>query len=252
MLGSSSMIDHYMALVFEKLTTQTLRGQIANRIRSAIFNGSLRPGDRLVERKLASEFGASLTVVREALIELETEGFITKRPNAFTYVTKLSIVEIEKVFALRKVLETHAIQEAARLATADAVAELEVSYLQMVDSARRYDLRTYIHEDLLWHESIWRMAENEFLTAALRRIIVPLFTFTSIRFYGGSSFDLLADAMSHMPLLEAIKARDPATAGTAALSAMEGWLRGIRDYLKNDTGGERSIPLGQNTHAARQ
>lgn len=224
--------------MFERLTTQTLRGQIAKRIRNAILNGSLKPGERLVERKLASEFGASLTAVREAMIELETEGFITKRPNAFTYVTRLSIVEIEKVFALRKVLETHAIQEAARLATSEAISELEVSYLQMVDSARRSDLRAYIHEDLLLHEAIWRIADNEFLTSALRRIIVPLFTFTSIRFNGGSSFDLLADAMSHMPVLDAIKARDPATAGTTALSAMDGWLKGIRDYLKNDTIGE--------------
>src|SRR3954452_865630 len=160
-----------MALVFEKLTTQTLRGQIVQRIRSAILNGSLKPGDRLVERKLASEFGASLTVVREAVIELETEGFITKRPNAFTYVTKLSIGEIEKVFALRKVLETYAIQEAARLVSTDAISELEASYLQMVDSARRHDLRAYIHEDLLWHETIWRIADNEFVTAALRRMI---------------------------------------------------------------------------------
>ena len=93
------MIDH-MAAVFERLTTQTLRGQIAQRIRSAILNGTLKPGERLVERKLASEFGASLTAVREAVIELETDGFITKRPNAFTYVTKLSIAEIEKVFCL--------------------------------------------------------------------------------------------------------------------------------------------------------
>jgi DNA-binding GntR family transcriptional regulator len=232
-----------MAVVFEKLMAQTLRGQIAHRIRRAILSGSLKPGERLVERKLASQFGASLTAVREALIELETEGFITKRPNAFTYVTQLSIVEIEKVFALRKVLETYAIQEAARLATAESIAELEVNYLQMVDSARRHDLRAYIHEDLLWHESIWRMADNEFLTAALGRIIVPLFTFTSIRFYGGSSFDLLADALSHMPLLEAIKARNPAAAGAAALSAMEGWLQGIRNYLKNDTGGEPKIQL---------
>jgi DNA-binding GntR family transcriptional regulator len=226
-----------MAVVFERLTAKTLRGQIAHNIRHAILNGSLKPGERLVERKLASEFGASLTAVREAVIELETEGFITKRPNAFTYVTKLSIGEIEKVFALRKVLETYAIQEAARMATPEIISELEVTYLQMVDSARRRDLRAYIHEDLLWHETIWRAAENEFAMAALRRIIVPLFTFTAIRFHGGNPFDMLSDAMSHLPVLEAVKAGDAETAGAAAISAMDGWLQGIRDYMKNDAGG---------------
>jgi DNA-binding GntR family transcriptional regulator len=65
-------------------------------------------------------------------------------------------------------------------------------------------------------------------------MIVPLFTFTSIRFNGRNPFDLLADAMSHLPILEAIKTGDTETAGAAAVSAMEGWLQGIRDYLKND------------------
>lgn len=223
-----------MAVVFERLTTQTLRGQIVSKIRNAILNGTLKPGDRLVERKLANEFGASLTAVREAAVELETEGFITKRPNASSYVTKLSIREIEKVFALRKVIETYAIQEAARLATPEVIAELEASYLRMVDAARRRDLRAYIHEDLVWHETVWKAGENEFVTAALRRIIVPLFTFTSIRFHGSNPFDMLTDAMSHMPLLEAIKARDTVSAGVAGMAAMEGWLEGIIDYMKRD------------------
>jgi DNA-binding GntR family transcriptional regulator len=132
------------------------------------------------------------------------------------------------------VVETYAIQEAARLATSEIITELEMTYLQMVESARRRDLRAYVHEDLVLHETIWRAAENEFAMSALRRMIVPLFTFTSIRFNGRNPFDLLADAMSHLPILEAIKTGDTETAGAAAVSAMEGWLQGIRDYLKND------------------
>ena len=112
-----------MPMAFEKLSSKTLRGQIAQRLRDAILDGRLAPGDKLVERQLAAEFGASLTAVREAIIQLETEGFIIKRPNAATYVTKLSIEDIEKVFTLRMMLETHAIEEACRRATPEAVAD---------------------------------------------------------------------------------------------------------------------------------
>src|SRR6516225_9958389 len=82
-----------MKTVFQKLAKEklTLRGRIAEQIRDAILNGTLDEGERIVERKLAAQFGASLTVIREAIVQLEGEGFITKRPNSSTHVTTLSV-----------------------------------------------------------------------------------------------------------------------------------------------------------------
>lgn len=237
------MIDHGMSIAFKKLDSQTLRAQIAQRVRSAILDGSLKPGERIVERKLAADLGASLTAVREALIELETEGFITKRPNASTCVTEFSISEVEKVFELRRLLEPYAMAEAARLATPEDIAHLEALYLDVVSAATRNDARAYVQNDFVWHEAVWRMADNECLTAALRRIILPLFRFAAIRFHGGKRFDLLGDAASHMPLLEAIKARDPNMARAALLRVMDEWMEGIRAYVAKE-----SVPESDNGH----
>ncbi|MGA3168892.1 MAG: GntR family transcriptional regulator, partial [Terriglobia bacterium] len=60
-----------MRIVFKPFETVTLRRMIADRMEEAILNGTLREGERLVERRLASQFGTSLTAVREALIALE-------------------------------------------------------------------------------------------------------------------------------------------------------------------------------------
>ena len=65
-----------MATAFSKLSPRTLRDQIEEKIREAILGGLLRPGERLVERRLAEQFGSSLTAVREALISLESDGFV--------------------------------------------------------------------------------------------------------------------------------------------------------------------------------
>jgi DNA-binding GntR family transcriptional regulator len=231
-----------MPINFEKLDSPTLRSQIARRVRRAILDGSLKPGERIVERKLASEFGASLTAVREALIELETEGFVSKKPNSFTCVTEFSILEIEKVFELRKLLEPYAFAEAARQATPEGIAHLEALYLDVVSAATRNDPRAYVHNDFVWHEAVWCMADNECLTAALRRIILPLFRFAAIRFHGGDRFDLLGDATSHMPLLEAIKARNPKMAREAILQVMDEWIEGIRAYVANGSDSEGTKP----------
>jgi len=98
---------------FERLPNYSLRGRIAETLREAILSGSVQEGQRLIERKLATELGASLTAVREALIELEMEGFITKRRNAATYVTKLSAADVRKIYDVRRILEGFAFEQAA-------------------------------------------------------------------------------------------------------------------------------------------
>src|SRR5262249_53423067 len=119
--------EREMKTVFQKLAKEklTLRGRIAEQIRDAILNGTLDEGERIVERKLASQFGASLTVIREAIVQLEGEGFITKRPNSSTHVTTLSVPEAKKIFACRRVFEGFATAEAAKLASVEAIDSLE-------------------------------------------------------------------------------------------------------------------------------
>src|ERR1700682_2930262 len=118
------MIDHIeysgyfpysqdMVAIFAKLPVVTLRQQIAEKIREAILRGDLKPGERIVERKLAAQFGASLTAIREALITLESEGFIDKKPNSSTFVMNLSFEDAEKILQLRRILEAYAFEEAS-------------------------------------------------------------------------------------------------------------------------------------------
>ena len=220
-----------MRAVFQKLTTSTLRERIVVEIREAILTGALFEGERLVERKLAAQFATSLTTVREALVQLETEGFVIKKPNAATYVMKLTLEAAEKIFAARRVVETFAVEEAARLATPEQIQELESIYHEMVDAARSLRAQDFIIQDLNMHEKIWEIAGNEYLELALRRINLPLFAYTAIRTLTHDTFDLLQDAESHLQILEGIKAHDPAMAKVAWLAALNGWLAKSRAYV---------------------
>jgi DNA-binding GntR family transcriptional regulator len=220
-----------MEKVFEKLSSATLRERIAEKIQEAILTGSLREGDRLVERKLAAQFETSLTAVREALIQLETEGFVTKKPNSATYVTKLSLEAAEKIFIVRKVLEAFAIEEAARLASPEQIQKVEGAYLELLDTARAQNAQGFILKDLALHELIWQIASNEYLEAALRRIVHPIFAFTAIRILSCHPFDLFQDAHSHLPIIDAIKLKKPAAARDAFLAAVDDWLSKTRDYV---------------------
>lgn len=214
-----------MPLATPKLVQATLRQQIVKQIRTSILDRSLHPGERLVERDLAAQLGTSLTATREALIQLETEGLITKRPNATTHVTELSAEEVAQIFAVRRVLERYAFEEAARLADRDVVRSLKDLHNTCLEIASSNDGVAYIAADLEWHEAVWKATENSYLTESLRRLVIPLFGFSSIEIATRQGFDLQQDALSHAPLLKAIRANDPVAAGKAFDKFAQLWMQ---------------------------
>ena len=113
----------YSQVASKSVQCITLRHQIAARIRQAILEGRWT-GERLVERTLGTEMGASVTAVREAIIQLEAEGLITKRTNTTTNVTVLTAEEITQTFVVRHALERIAMIEAARRAKPDDIRRL--------------------------------------------------------------------------------------------------------------------------------
>jgi len=209
--------------VFQKLSNDSLRERIAQKIKEAILTGELREGERLVERKLAGQFETSLTAVREALVQLESEGFVSKKANSATHVAKFSFGAAEKIFRVRKVLEAFAVEEAARAASPDQIRQLEKSYVEYLDKAREQKVLEFVVKDLALHEKIWELAGNEYLVVALKRVVQPMFALTAIRLVSSRPFDLLHDAHSHLPVIEAIKSKNPENARQTFLAALDYW-----------------------------
>ncbi len=235
------MLDHSAGEpVFGKLESHTLRGRIAEAIRHAILNGDLPEGSRLVERKLAAQFSTSLTVVREALVQLETEGFVVKRANSSTCVISLTMERVEKIFTVRRVLETFAVEEAAAKATAMQALELERKYHELIEMAGSGRSKEFILKDYAFHEMIWNISGNEYLVAALHRIVPAAFAFAAIRTSKSRTFDLVQDALTHAPILASIKANNPKAARQVFLTALEDWLTSTRAFVfgSADTGTE--------------
>lgn len=78
---------------------------ISQELRERIANQHLPPGSRIEETKLATEFGMSRTVIREALGLLEQRGLIVRIPNRGAIVKRLEPKEIYEIFDVREVLE---------------------------------------------------------------------------------------------------------------------------------------------------
>ena len=86
------------------------RDQVVTSFKEAILSGIIQPGESIVESRVAQQLGAGIPLVREALIELEHQGYVQKVPYKGTTITKLERRDVEKIFRLRRELESLAIE----------------------------------------------------------------------------------------------------------------------------------------------
>jgi len=133
----------------DNVTAQEL---VLSSVRDAILSGVIDPGARLRQEELAELFGTSRIPVREALRALEYEGLVRSEPHRGFTVTSLDSDDVEEVYDLRIVLESHAIRLAVPLLTDEDLTELEAMYQEMVTaptpelqlaSRERFYLRLY-------------------------------------------------------------------------------------------------------------
>ena len=93
----------------------TVRAMVAQKLREAIMSGTLKPGQRLVERELCEMTGVSRPSIREALRLLEADGLVNTVPHRGPVVSTISLEEARQLYAARAVLEGFAGRECARL-----------------------------------------------------------------------------------------------------------------------------------------
>ena len=194
------------------IETPTKKDRVSEVIRQAIVSGKLRPGERIVEMQVSKELGVGNTAVREALFALESKGFVTRVPNKGTFVTKLSIEDVEQIFDARREMEGLAV-ELLEKRVADADIELLQTLVngmrQAVLAENLLDLYNY---DVQFHSTIWRLSGNRFLANALGPMVFPLFAFFNMNCPPDSRDALLLSVEQHAEVVQALKCRKGARA----------------------------------------
>ena len=97
---------------------QSMTSQLIVRFRDRILSGTYAPGSALRQDSLAAEFGTSKIPVREALVQLQSEGLVDIFPNRGFQVRPLAGAELDEVFRLRLQIEPTAVAQGAKLAGA--------------------------------------------------------------------------------------------------------------------------------------
>ncbi|MGW3625252.1 GntR family transcriptional regulator [Streptomyces sp. NPDC000880] len=147
--------------------TGWLRDQVCEGLRDRIITGRLKPGDRLVERDLAEEFGVSRVPVREAIRILLGEGLLQALSPRRIVVKEMSRHDVENLFDLREALEVLAARRAAERRTDDQLRELT----ELLEAARRATMsgkaELISRANAAFHHHIVELSGNELLATTL-------------------------------------------------------------------------------------
>lgn len=210
--------------IAKKSKPQNTGGWVAELIRDAIFAGTLKPGDRLVEGKLAKELGVGISPVREALYQLEHLGLVTRYPNRGTVVTQLTSTEINQIFCLRAELETLSVKFAIEAQNRSGLEHLQECASQMMAASLEGNPSKFFEWDLEFHNQICRMADNPFLEKCLLTLTTPLFAFVLIRLKQEPGLaDLVEISRQHQQIVDLFRLSDPAEAEQVMRRIMDGF-----------------------------
>jgi DNA-binding GntR family transcriptional regulator len=167
---------------------------------------------RLDERRLAQDFGISRTPVREAMAQLEREGFVRSVPRRGIYVVRKTKREVMEMITAWAALESMAARLITENAGSDDIASLRKMFTKFENGELHARLDEYSEVNIEFHQSIIRMSRNGVLIALAENL------FTHMRMIRmktiGEKDRADRSIRDHMHIIEALEARDTARAET--------------------------------------
>ena len=188
------------------------------KIRSFILSGEVRPGMQLTEERLSEISGVSRTPVRDAVQRLENEMLLMRSASKRLSVADWSNDEIEEMFALRGMLESHAAERAAQRMDArslNKLREINEELTKAVDQATP-DIVTFLTANRQFHDLILDCAQSPRLSKLLPALIEqPVVRRTAHKY---SRDDLMQSRADHEELIAAFAAKDETWASSVMTS----------------------------------
>jgi DNA-binding GntR family transcriptional regulator len=225
------------------MVRRVLREEIREHLIDDILSGRLPPGTRIIETRLAQEFGVSQAPVREALRDLELFGFVISSPFRGTQVREISTDDLLEIYPVRAALEGVAARAAATRIDEATLASLEESVEAMRQAAARGDHRAHVDADFAFHQTIIKASGNHVLQHVWQTMRLATTTFVTHSMMQLTHRSLQEIGERHVPVLEALRARDPKLAEIAMRRHIEDPGDWIRDAMAAQAAGDGVQPI---------
>ena len=182
-----------------------LRRDITKLLRDAIIRGEMQPGERLVEPELAEKLGVSRTPVREALLKLESEGFLRVFPRKGAVVAPYSIKEVNEIYEVLIEIEALAARNALMHMNADNFQEI-ASLERVFEEA--HDQMTKIEANSRFHQYYIALCTNQILAKIVTNLNDKLDRYRRLVFIDAGR--VISGQLEHKQIIQAFKQKDAA------------------------------------------
>lgn len=199
---------------------------VLRHLRAAIVSGDLEEGTPIRQDDVAKLFNVSKIPVREALKQLEAEGFVTFQRNRGAIVASLSEPEIVQVFEVRALLEAQAIRLAVPMMTAQDLARADAAELAF---AQEPDVSQWAARNWEFHSALYTAAGRDFLMTLIRSVNDRVARFLRVQLTVSGGHDLAV--REHRQILAACRQGDAETAARLTHDHIMGACRSLHGHL---------------------
>ncbi len=197
---------------------QLLRDSVFVRIRDAIIDGTLEPGERLVDGELSGWLGVSRTPIREALARLEAAGLVETKPGRYTMVSPIDPRTLADAQEVTAAMNELAVRTAVPLLTDADLAGMRAVNDTFAEALRNTDVVAAVEADDAFHRIPVDRAGNAAIRAVLDQYTPVLRRVERIRFASLRGRDSVAQ---HARIIAFAEAGD---AEAAATETRKNWL----------------------------
>jgi len=208
------------------LERRTMSEDVYRRLRDAIVDGELRPGERLRDTELAEDLGTSKTPVRHALARLAEQGLVEMQRNRFTRVAPLDLDRIRDAIALFGDIWIGSVRHAMPLVRQDDVSYLVDLTEDMSDAAVERDVLAYGVALRAIAIGFARLEGNATRASVIELLGPQIRRFTQ---HAAGWFDWAASERSTLEIRDAIVCRDATQVRAALVTLFDEVLPGIID-----------------------
>ncbi len=187
------------------LKVSSLRQQVYDYLRNEMLNGGLTPGSTINLAKIAQQLGISKTPLRDALIHLELEGFVTILPRRGVRVNTLELPDVKKAYDTVSIIEGAIIMDCFHKIQDHHIEELKLLNQKMMQDIQRNNFSHLFKTNLAFHNIFVELSDN----SLLKEFILPI----KYRLYDFQRHHYLADwemrnCKEHDEFIQAIEAGD--------------------------------------------
>ena len=187
------------------LNYKSLREQVYEFLRAELHSGRLLPGSAINLSVICARLGISKTPLRDALLQLDTEGFVTISPRRGVFVNKLTLDDIRHSYEIVGALEAAVIESVFDRLKQSHLEKMRWINSNLRSALAREDYESYYQLNIAFHRVFHDLSDN----VMLQRIITPiqqrLYDFPRRGYLKGWELSNIED---HQVFMEAIEKKD--------------------------------------------